>query len=972
MIKGKKKLLLSLVFVFILVTAFAFTVCAEEIILTFYNGTTEKQSMTVEAGTKVTLPTEEVEAGKSFNWYTEDGQGYTGGDMVTFTESTKLYQKVAYDVSNFNDFRAKLANGDTVRLIADLEGNERVSPRSEGYYVETVVFLNGHTIKIGTGKNISPAWGGQRCGTRFYGAGVVEYLGYGAAGSTFFAEMKSHQWGGDSNQYFIGRDAVLNIPNSYVGFDSEGTFVNFGYPLITVYGKLNCYGFYDMRNSINREPKIVIHEGAEVIINGPAMKHSTAGNIVYMTIYGGTITTTNVNATASFFYDTHTSYTIEGGSFCFEYSKDYATLKEKINSNTFTTVELTVNSKKYAVVCSLGCAHDFKLASTASPTCYHPTEELYMCRICLEEAEFTYGDRIQHQTIELERKDATHKELGWIKYGCKTCWHITYEDIGTDPKKAPITVKVKLADGKIIDVDTTLEKIFEITSSTNNIDNLITAIKDFGEYTANQLYEFTIPVGVTGIEITKETAGVEIINFTEVMDRLITVKSLKGLTSLKTINIGDVNIKFNANCTANSVQSINVVAKGGTITFAGNAFKDITALKELNLMGNTEYDFGSSCFNNVGLTELALPDDSAVTFTGDASFYGCGSLKRIYVGKGIKKLNYKPFDCCYNLESIVLMSVNELSDYALCADTVGKDRSAKCALYVYSHSNLDMTGFNNAFANRTEFGVYLYAVSGNIESLSNCKYEIHHGIPHKYTYAEIEPTCSQEGLRGYVTDCPCNDNKGAIYKLYKSGAGGYEIVTLLNESIPTLPHTFTIKSNAEFANGFTENGVLTYKCKDCTAVDEENKKVLNPLAFFPGYSVRESGSQGIAIRYFINSNVLADYIEATGADVEYGIAIATAGVVKNGALLNTDGTAVSGAFKHNMTALNHYDTTFTITGLTESQLDLGFIMTGYIIIDGIITYIQATGNTSVPSQVTYNEILNGTVVALLPASTKEY
>lgn len=964
------KVLLCVIFVFILSCAFALTALAEDITLTFKNGEEVVKTQTVGAGTKVEMPNEELDGGKSVNWHTDDGRGYSGGDMVAFTEDTTLYRKDVYDVSTFNELKGKLENGDDVRLVADIVGNDKISPRGEHYL--PIVFLNGHSIKIGTEKRMSTAWGGHRCGTKFYGAGLVEFIGQGDPGSTYFAEMKSHTWGGDKNQYFIGRDAILNVPNSYIGYDSEGSFSLPGYPLITVYGKLNCYGFYDMMSNLNKEAKVVIHKGAEVIINGPIMKHSVLGNTVYMEIYGGTITTTNINASASFFADNaYTSFKIEGGVFSFKFSKDYDKLKEKINSNTFTTLEIQTNSTKYAAVCGKDCTHRVKLASKTDASCYHPIDELYMCEICLEEYLITYGERIDHVKVELDKKDATHKELGWIKYGCETCWHITYEDIGTDPNKAPITVKVRLDNGQVIDVNTTLEKVFVIVSDESHINNEITQILDFGEYKASQLLEFTIPVGITALNIPDTSAvdGVEVINFTEVMGRLIEIKSLKGFTSLKTINIGNVNIQFNAGSIPDTIQCLNTVEGGGTVTFAENSFKDKASLTSFVTKSGTSYEFGKNSFYNTGFTELYFADGATLIFSGEAAFGSCASLKTIYVGKGIKQLNRKPFEQCYKLERVVLMDVYELSENVFSAGT--DDKAATSELLVYSHSNQDMTSFEKAFSNRNDKKVYLYALSSNIESLSDCKYEIHHGIPHRYEYTQIPPSCSQQGIKGYITDCICGDNKGAIYKLYKSDVSGYEIVTLLNESIPTLPHKFEASGKVEYKGGFDSTGLLTYKCKDCTALDEENKRVLPPLTRFPGYSVNEQGAKGIAIRYFVDSNVIDYYKELGKNNIEYGIVLATYAQLNGKAPLNSDGTAREGVLKYNMSSAKQYDVAFRLTGLSDAQLSTGFVISGYIIIDGSIIYVQSSIKTDSPDYITYNSIV-GSTVALAPVSKKEY
>ena len=124
----------------------------------------------------------------------------------------------------------------------------------------------------------------------------------------------------------------------------------------------------------------------------------------------------------------------------------------------------------------------------------------------------------------------------------------------------------------------------------------------------------------------------------------ISVGNLSKFKALKTLNIGAATVRFGSVSSSCKLETINSTKEGATVTFNSDCFKNVSAIKNLNMHSGSTYRFGSSSFNTSGLTKVIFPDDSNVIFDGDASFYGSPNLKYAYFGTNCisdKKINRK-------------------------------------------------------------------------------------------------------------------------------------------------------------------------------------------------------------------------------------------------------------------------------------------------------------------------------------------
>ena len=569
--KFKKKLLITLTFVAMLVFMLAMTLLAQEITVTFYNGSSVDTTvatagkMEMEAGTSFKLPTKSTQTGYSFNWTTEDGRAWTGGSTVSFTEDTKLYQMVAQDVNDIETFKTLFKAGNKIRLTADLTSNAQLGL---DWYARPAVLLNGHTLTISG--SMERAISGQRAGPSFYGVGDVVFNT--THSSPIFAYINSHSYRGNESVIFIGRDTNVKAPTAVVVKDTDGSTTQ-GYPYLRIFGTVECKTLMEIGNSNDRRPVIEINEGAKVVVKNMLINNSTGGNQMVINVRGGTIIMEN--STYSFFRDQKAKYTITGGNFLFAEESDFANFTNYVESNDYKIIKLTVDENEYQCVVPVNCGtvagreHNF-VKSTVDASCCNYKADIYTCQNCSHEIEFRYGERTEHNFEFVEKKDATKTELGWEKHVCNDCQSVEFIYLTYDPSNDKIKVVVNKGTGEVT-VEVTMSEIYTMEKASEGY--AITDIKAPTGYTLSQVIRIYIPLGITDINIKTANSYVKEV-IVDDTDKLV-VTSLSNLSSLEVITVNNATVTFKENCSANSIKTINSVTKGANVTFAKNAFASI-------------------------------------------------------------------------------------------------------------------------------------------------------------------------------------------------------------------------------------------------------------------------------------------------------------------------------------------------------------------------------------------------------------
>ena len=517
-----------------------------------------------------------------------------------------------------------------------------------------------------------------------------------------------------------------------------------------------------------------------------------------------------------------------------------------------------------------------------------------------------------------------------------------------------VTVVVQLPSGRKTFNDVKVEEVYNYTLDSDGSGYTITGVKTFRGYAVSAIKEVEIPYGNVKVNMTSSNASLETLNLKGGSDTSgATVISVTGLTRLKNIVIGSsCDATFKANCAPASLTKISSVGSGATVTFEESAFSGKKTITELSFSAGNTYKFGKNCFKGIGIASLDLVDGATATFEGDGAFYGCAVLKRVYLGDKVEKLQKAAFDNCSNLDIVYIANATTIEDNTFRLATSG-EYAEKKQIKVYIHTTSAVSIGQNAFTGRSNHGVIVCALSSSVTSFSNCKYELHNGIPYAYTPASTTPTC----YNTYKTDCPCGQVKNAYYELYCKDQAK-QVITLISAENPDVPHTFTSAKSISFANGINNPGVVEAKCSVCGTL-EGSRRTAPAIVVFCGYSVSESGKRGITIGVRFNSVSLKQYEEVTGETIDFGIVLSSAKVLNGANPLKDNGDVYSSktVYKHDMSGLGYYESTLKLTGLTSTTINTEFVLSAYIKIGNKIFYIDNGGVSDKVTTVKYSSLL---------------
>lgn len=515
----------------------------------------------------------------------------------------------------------------------------------------------------------------------------------------------------------------------------------------------------------------------------------------------------------------------------------------------------------------------------------------------------------------------------------------------------PVSYKVQTENG-VLERTTTVGKLFNVVSSGNS--RIIKGINEKVDgFPAGKILEVHVPTGITEINIDTENSSVETIVFDQYCNTKVT--SLVKFKGLKTISVfgNEATLTFGANCVPNGLESVIVTSPRASLIFSESAFKDVTSLKKLVLVPSTvnnsssSYSFYASSFQNTGLEELILPSGAVTyTFSGSSAFSNCANLKYVYLGEAVSSIKSNMFVNCKALEMVYAEAVTEIADSAF-KTSVGENSVLK----VYNHSEKRTTVNSKAFEGRSAKGVILCALDLSTTSLSNCKYEIHFGIPHKYTPASDKPIC----YTSYVTDCPCGKVANVYYKLYQSSNTKGETVKLIAGPNPEIPHSYTSVYMLEYSEGIDKPGVAELKCGVCGTL-EGVTRVMAPVVEFPGYSVSEFGDKAMMVCVRYNYDSLKKYEEFKGEELDFGLVMAAYIQLDGNNPLTNEGEAYSNSvYNLKMSSLGLYESTLKLN-LKDTMLDTEFILAAYIKVGDKIVYIQGDGEKGKPESVSYSKL----------------
>ena len=186
--------------------------------------------------------------------------------------------------------------------------------------------------------------------------------------------------------------------------------------------------------------------------------------------------------------------------------------------------------------------------------------------------------------------------------------------------------------------------------------------------------------------------------------------------------------------------------------------------------------------------------------------------------------------------------------------------------------------------------------------------------------------------------------------------------------------TFTCENNEHekevsiIYNDFTDVGIKRIKCKVCEVVN-----TIEAPAMFTcrGYSAPEDGRGGIAIGFTVNNVAIAEYEEATGKTLKYGVFAVLQSKLKDKDVFAADGTVAEGVISAEITNYQFVAFELKIVGFTDEQKDTKLAMGAFVEVvttDGVMTsseYSYMQGGVPADGDnyyfVSYNDIVNLTI-----------
>ena len=866
----RKKLLLTLCFVLLAVCLLAIAVSAEVYNISYYDGGTLKETVQTDENGMLTLRETRYSdtSAPIFNWFTYEGDVYAPGSTVTFTKDTDVRQFCAYPSTNtLLNHQSSQWGWRYIQLQEDLYLDTTMALNDGGrLYID----LNGYNI-YSSAKHVFEQ---RRSGLFITGSGSIIHTG---SGHLFNASI--HGYGDGNVGMVIGRDVTVvtagTISNYTNGFGSS--HINGSVPF-EFYGTITCSKLMHFNGNISEIVGLVV-DPVKLTLTGDSAVTFTGygdGGSLVLTLGDGTYVLTEAANNTAYWNNGHTdafTATVNGGSFT-----NGAEAALSMNSDGKAIVTLTVDGVNYSTIVSASCQHSYAEMGSTAPTCIVLKSTTFTCTACADTVVLQTGDYADHVWVLIMHEPATEIMTGTKIYECTVCYKQNIVIYTFDPNNIYIDVTV-LVDGVEKTVSVLVGDVFVMSVGDNMGEKTytLTGLKDFGEYTASNIVAIEIPVGVAFVNLDSNTTLKKI----TVNDYAnVSFISFAKSTALTDINIGKATVEFRYGCSNNVIAAIRSNVTGANIIFAGRVFEGKSSLKTLELSAYSDYDFGANSFKNSGVLSLVFPDYCRPIFRSEAAFYNC-AVTYIYVGKGIKSLEGKPFDYCQKVQKIVLMEVESFThEYTFCVENGGEK-----PVEVYIHSET-ISLPNNTFYQCHGITVYTNAEITNANAFAQCNattkggidypgYTIVYGIPHKYTEGNSEPTCTADGSTGYVTDCPCGVVTEAVYRTYVgcvTTSDQYNESTISVSVIPALGHDKGALVDTLFENGYLATGVARYDCTRC----ENNgyyEETLSAVISCLGYSVCEFDQNAAIVQGFSIDEYVLDVCKSANAGFTYGIVV---------------------------------------------------------------------------------------------------
>ena len=382
-------------------------------------------------------------------------------------------------------------------------------------------------------------------------------------------------------------------------------------------------------------------------------------------------------------------------------------------------------------------------------------------------------------------------------------------------------------------------------------------------------------------------------------------KAFYWCNKLKYINISDLT-------ELDRIGAVSGYDYGGTFCGCSSLFEgqvlDLSRTK-LTTVGQGTISQGN--FEGVPITGIKFP--TTLTWLAKFSFNSCSTLKDVWFA-GPSEVELNAFAGAVNLEKIY---------------------------YVGSLENLNTFLSRVSKSNNAPFWDVV-----NANKIPYFEYEKLSDKSGKYLVYEYS-SCSYNNVEHGTLNATANACIGIC-----SVCGGTVVSHVNGNTSVTITYS-----------NYAEEGAKTVKCNNegCTYNATEKAPALFTCL---GYSAPEDGRGGIAIGFTVNNVAIAEYEEATGKTLKYGVFAVLQDRLGNNDVFADDGTVADGVINADITSYEFVLFELKIVGFTDEYKDVKLAMGAYVAVtDGETTeysYLQS----GTPNEnekycfVSYNDIVN--------------
>ena len=422
----------------------------------------------------------------------------------------------------------------------------------------------------------------------------------------------------------------------------------------------------------------------------------------------------------------------------------------------------------------------------------------------------------------------------------------------------------------------------------------------------------TIPTAVGGLECNSKAGNVTEFYFPPTTTTILNTTFKSTWTSLEKVWIPKSVTAINDTSFKESAVKEVIFEEGSKLTtIDASAFQGCSRLTKINLPEGLLY-LGKNCFYLSGLSGTVVVPNSVTTlkegaflstkietlvlgdgpltigynFAGTFSATNNAYLKNVYIPAGatfVPSGGSQIFYKCANKVNFYIVGSEEE-----CKDTVNALLSQSTGNYItFVTEDSDEYGAG--------YGV-IHTGYNRCEAFYNNEHNLQSGV------------CSVCGKSVYCTDKTHN----------------HEIISL------------------EYSD-FMAAGVKKSRCLDCdSAVLTEN---VLPMFTSNGYSAPENGDGGLSINFRVENDAIKEYMDATGADITYGLFAVTKKAIGNSDIVSSEGNIAAGAVMAPIPFDSFVSLTIKLAGFDTDELKKSEFAIGvYLAIDNgeskEYTYLQ--------------------------------